>query len=215
MANCPWLVDADKTASSKSTSDVADKSSEEPSTSNEQKGNPISVPSNSTTDFPHRAFDNEFVNNDYARPIQYSEDFRRDFEDNSSHCESSDLDEYEDDDMEVEDDDEEDDLDDSCPKYLIFSTGSRTYTPHQIGFKRIGKVNFPKRLDPGPSLKERIAMRDRQKELEVIISCLTPDEVRLQNHFQNPNAPREQPNWLNEDTVADRFDGIDKVNIII
>lgn len=115
--------------------------------------------------------------------------------------------------MDVEDDQEEDDLDDSCPKYLIFSTGSRTYTPHQIGFKRIGKVNFPKRLDPGPSLKERIAMRDRQKELEVIINTLTPDEVRLQNHFQNPNVPREEPNWLNEDTVADRFDGVDKVNI--
>ncbi|CAO1301447.1 unnamed protein product [Diamesa hyperborea] len=207
VANCPWLQDDDKAASS--TNDAADKSSEEPSTSAEQKGNPVSVPGNSSTDFPCRAFDNEFVQNDYARPIQYSDDFRRDFEDASSH---SDLDEYESDEMDVEDDDEEDDdLDDSCPKYLIFSTGSRTYTPHQIGFKRIGKVNFPKRLDPGPSLKERIAMRDRHKELEVIITGLTPDEVRLQSHFHNPNVPREQPNWLNEDTVADRFDGIDKL----
>ncbi|CAO1360534.1 unnamed protein product [Diamesa serratosioi] len=212
VANCPWLKDRDQDeeAAGQSTSDAVDKSSEGSSTSTEQKGNPISVPGNSTNDFPNHPLGNEF-GQDYARPIQYSEQFRRDFEDNSSHCESSDLDEYEDDEDEMDvEDDEEEDLD-ACPKYLIFSTGSKTYTPHQIGFKRIGKVNFPKRLDPGPSLKERIAMRDRQKELEIIINSLTPDEMRLQNHLQDPNIPREEPNWLNEDTVADRFDGIDKL----
>lgn len=58
----------------------------------------------------------------------------------------------------------DEDLDTICPKYLIFSTGSLTYTPHQIGFKRIDKVDFPKKLDPGLPLKERIALREREKE---------------------------------------------------
>lgn len=70
-----------------------------------------------------------------------------------------------DEDMEEEDDD--DGLENLCPKYLIFSTGSKTYTPHQIGFKRIRNVNFPKKLEPGPSLKERIAAREREKALQV------------------------------------------------
>lgn len=72
-----------------------------------------------------------------------------------------------DEDMEEEDDD--DGLENLCPKYLIFSTGSKTYTPHQIGFKRIRNVNFPKKLEPGPSLKERIAAREREKALQVNI----------------------------------------------
>lgn len=29
--------------------------------------------------------------------------------------------------------DNSDDLENMCPKYLIFSTGSKTYVPHQIG----------------------------------------------------------------------------------
>lgn len=67
----------------------------------------------------------------------------------------------------MEDDFEDDDLENLCPKYLIFSTGSKTYTPHQIGFKRIRNVNFPKKLEPGPSLKERIAAKEREKALQV------------------------------------------------
>lgn len=70
-------------------------------------------------------------------------------------------------DEDVEDDYEDDDLENLCPKYLIFSTGSKTYTPHQIGFKRIRNVNFPKKLEPGPSLKERIAAKEREKALQV------------------------------------------------
>lgn len=72
----------------------------------------------------------------------------------------------------MEDDGEEDDYDDLenlCPKYLIFSTGSKTYTPHQVGFKRVRNVNFPKKLDPGPSLKERLAAKEREKVLQVFI----------------------------------------------
>lgn len=67
-------------------------------------------------------------------------------------------------------------------KYLIFTTGCKTDIPHQIsnkqeiyiyvyvylcsfhvyvindpGIKKIGQIEFPKKLDPGPSLTERIA----------------------------------------------------------
>lgn len=72
-------------------------------------------------------------------------------------------------DEDMDDDyEEDDDLENLCPKYLIFSTGSKTYTPHQIGFKRIRDVNFPKKLEPGPSLRERIAAKEREKALQVI-----------------------------------------------
>lgn len=70
-------------------------------------------------------------------------------------------------DMEDVEDEEDDDLENLCPKYLIFSTGSKTYTPHQVGFKRVRNVNFPKKLDPGPSLKERIAAKERERVLQV------------------------------------------------
>lgn len=72
-------------------------------------------------------------------------------------------------DEDMDDDYEDDDLENLCPKYLIFSTGSKTYTPHQIGFKRIRNVNFPKKLEPGPSLRERIAAKEREKALQVEI----------------------------------------------
>lgn len=68
---------------------------------------------------------------------------------------------------EAEEDYEDDDLENLCPKYLIFSTGSKTYTPHQIGFKRVRNINFPKKLEPGPSLKERIAAKERERVLQV------------------------------------------------
>lgn len=73
-------------------------------------------------------------------------------------------------DEDMEDESEDDDLENLCPKYLIFSTGSKTYTPHQIGFKRIRNVNFPKKLEPGPSLRERIAAKEREKALQVYIN---------------------------------------------
>lgn len=65
----------------------------------------------------------------------------------------------------------DDDLENICPKYLIFSTGSKTYTPHEIGFKRIDKVDFPKILEPGLSLKERI-LRKKQRERELEVSLI-------------------------------------------
>lgn len=83
-----------------------------------------------------------------------------------------------------------DDLENAPPKYLIFSTGSKAYVPHQIAFKLVEKVSFPKQLDPGPSLKERIALRNLRRESE--------------NEY-------EEPDWANFDAVAERFDKIDKI----
>ncbi|XP_004531683.1 F-box/WD repeat-containing protein 5 isoform X2 [Ceratitis capitata] len=87
-------------------------------------------------------------------------------------------------------DDYEDEMENSVPKYLIFSTGSKTYTPHQIGIKRIRNVKFPKKLDPGPSLKERIAAKKAAK---------------------TENQLRADPDWWNFESVAHLFDKVDKV----
>ncbi|XP_037959017.1 F-box/WD repeat-containing protein 5-like [Teleopsis dalmanni] len=87
-----------------------------------------------------------------------------------------------------EDDDNEDmssdEMENHIPKYLIFSMGSKTYTPHQIGIKRIRNVNFPKRLDPGLPLRERLAARraaQREVRPEPAISAVqnfnTPDKI--------------------------------------
>ncbi|XP_055375273.1 F-box/WD repeat-containing protein 5-like [Condylostylus longicornis] len=88
-----------------------------------------------------------------------------------------------------------DDLENSLSKYLIFFTGSKTYLPHEIGFKRIQNIHFPTKLDPGPSLRERYVAKQREKE----------ERAREQND------PREEPNWRDYDSVADRFDKIDKI----
>uniref|UniRef100_A0A2M4BEX7 Putative wd40 domain protein n=1 Tax=Anopheles marajoara TaxID=58244 RepID=A0A2M4BEX7_9DIPT len=157
---------------------------------------------------------------DYASPIQYLEEFRQEYED--SYYESSD-DCLEDDDEEDGDamggagerpdslsECEDEELTNPCPKYLIFSTGSKTYTPHQIGFKRIVDVNFPRRLEPGPSLRERVALREQQREMQVIMGELSREEMRLQYILQNESPPVE-PNWANYEAVADRFDRVDKL----
>lgn len=132
---------------------------------------------------------------DNSRSIHYLAEFRDEFEDNYCEVDNSFDDSDLDDDSQglyrfvnkirksfhstldastamdedMEDEFEDDDLDNLSPKYLIFSTGSKTYTPHQIGFKRIRNVNFPKKLDPGPTLKERIAAKEREKALQVSI----------------------------------------------
>ncbi|XP_017857241.1 PREDICTED: F-box/WD repeat-containing protein 5 [Drosophila arizonae] len=88
--------------------------------------------------------------------------------------------------------DEYDEMENSVPKYLIFSTGSKTFTPHQIGFKRIRNVFFPKKLDPGPTLKERIAAKRAAEQ-------------------QQQQAPRNDPDWWDYESVKGRFDQVDKV----
>lgn len=47
-------------------------------------------------------------------------------------------------------------------KFLIFTTGSNTYSPHQIGIKRIKPISFPRRMDPGLPFRERIANLNRE-----------------------------------------------------
>ncbi|KAK8397184.1 hypothetical protein O3P69_004712 [Scylla paramamosain] len=81
-------------------------------------------------------------------------------------------------------------LAEDCDKFLIFTTGSKTYSPHQIGFKRIKKFTIPTVLEVGPCLRERIQQREHQRELR---------ELGL---YQDPN-------WLDFDSVAERFDHID------
>lgn len=108
----------------------------------------------------------------YPRSIQYSNEYRLEYENNSNDPLDSIMDSDDDD---VDDDEtdpnaassDDDDLDTVGSKYLIFSTGSKTYSPHQIGIKLVQNVNFPKRLDPGPTLKERIAANERKKRMQV------------------------------------------------
>lgn len=59
------------------------------------------------------------------------------------------------------------------------------------GFKRIKPFHFPKRIDPGPSLKERLLLHERQREL------------------LKSNTPPAEPNWLDYESVANKFDKID------
>ncbi|BFF93438.1 F-box/WD repeat-containing protein 5 [Drosophila madeirensis] len=127
-----------------------------------------------------------------ARPgdatIHYLEEYRKAVAPTNEANDEEDEEEY--DSMDVHE--EYDEMENSIPKYLIFSTGSKTFTPHQIGFKRIRNVYFPKKLDPGPSLKERIAAKRAAAQ-------------------QQQQEPRNDPDWWNYDSVKDRFDQVDKV----
>jgi len=66
----------------------------------------------------------------------------------------------------IEDESSEDDFLDPRPKWLKFTCGSKTYTPHQLGFKKINPMSFNGKIDPGPTLKERIEEYKRRKQLE-------------------------------------------------
>ena len=57
---------------------------------------------------------------------------------------------------------------------------------------------FPRVLDPGPSLRERIAERQRVRERE-------------RERVNAGSPPRPDPDWLDYAAVADRFDTIDHV----
>ncbi|XP_055550093.1 F-box/WD repeat-containing protein 5 isoform X2 [Wyeomyia smithii] len=209
IANCPWLNDEASCNKNEETGvdgpSTSGRNSNDGEEDDRRIGNPLShyqMNQDQEAEVAYRAgrvfipdIDLDFPyipleNHDYASPIHYLDEYRREYED--SYYESSDDCLDDDDDPEDDDMSEVDDLDNLCPKYLIFSTGSKTYTPHQIGFKRIGSVNFPRRLDPGPSLKERIALRERQRELE-------------------NETPPVEPNWANYESVADRFDRVDKL----
>ncbi|XP_034231119.1 F-box/WD repeat-containing protein 5 [Thrips palmi] len=72
-------------------------------------------------------------------------------------------------------------------KFLIFTTGSNTFSPHQIGIKRIKPISFPRRMDPGLPFRERIANLNRE----------------YQPSHENPN---EVQNEIAEGTEYDEVD---------
>lgn len=202
IAQCPWLQDdADPAVGTSSQAGP----SQQPQIVHET-GNPVSKVADSLAQLAREPSVAESDDFGYDRPINYSDEFRREYEEPVSES-SSEMDDY---DVEMTEDDMYEDLDEACPKYLIFSTGSRTYTPHQIGIKRVGKVNFPRKLEPGPTIQERLALRQRRRELEAILNSLSPEEARLQfHHFQNGPDAVADPDWLNYESVANRFDGVD------
>lgn len=218
VANCPWLTNDETQQQQQADDDVGPSSQSTASpfrvNSPDCSGNPMSRinPSNNfgtTTSISVRGGGGGVLNNNADDngisenfPIQYSDKFRKDYErateqedmdaqtspfsasassgspSSSSTCSST-----------SEEQSEFDDLDLFTPKYLIFSLGSKTYTPHQIGFKKIRDISFPKRMEMGLSLQERIARR-KMEELE---------------------EPRFQQDWLNYESVQDQFDKVDKL----
>nr|CAD7426632.1 unnamed protein product [Timema monikensis] len=121
---------------------------------------------------------------DYASPIKYSAEYRQFETQQSATSDSEDI---------TPTDDASDNSSEASmelglsEKYLIFTTGSKTYTPHQVGFKRVRGVTFPRKMSPGPTLSERLARRAAERE----------------------NNQRPDPNWLVFEEVADRFDKVD------
>lgn len=97
-------------------------------------------------------------NFDYARPIRYNADYRKvELEYRDSYCSDDDSNfdnsemnkcksslDYDTSEssveMESEDENEEVDQIVQNDKYLIFTTGFKTYTPHQIGINNIFKT---------------------------------------------------------------------------
>ncbi|XP_012233937.1 F-box/WD repeat-containing protein 5 isoform X2 [Linepithema humile] len=129
---------------------------------------------------------------EYASPIQYNQEYRQVEMQKKTHESDSESEnpqweeESESGESSIIEECDTDELANNPEKFLIFTTGSKTYTPHKVGFKRIKLVSFPRRLDPGPSLRERIAQRERERE----------------------NTPSVE-DWLNYESVADKFDKID------
>nr|CAH7740849.1 unnamed protein product [Callosobruchus chinensis] len=168
-----------------------------------QRGNPVSHNDIKWIPYePHiKAMYNpqdETVNKEFPYPICYNADYRK-IESEMQMDERTNSDE----DMELGEKPTEDSEDEgsetssetdrfvSNDKYLIFTTGSKTYTPHQVGFKRIKPFKFPKTIDPGPSLEERIVLFEQRKE-----------QMRS-------GSPPPDPDWLDYEKVADKFDKAD------
>lgn len=131
---------------------------------------------------------------EYASPIQYNQEYRQVEMQKKAHESDSESEnpqweeESESGESSITEECDTDELTNNPEKLLIFTTGSKTYTPHKVGFKRIKLVTFPRRLDPGPSLRERIAQKKRERERQ--------------------NTPSVE-DWLNYESVADKFDKID------
>lgn len=175
MAKCPWLDETNDPLAKLNPAEQQDFNDEQSSCSGSNSaGNPLSHAAPLRTSMRSISPEDDYLQDIDAEPhshgaqqrqtgtvadatIRYLDEYRREYPINEDNMPS-------DDDEDMEQADEYDDMENSIPKYLIFSTGSKTYTPHQIGIKRIRHVTFPKKLDPGPSLKERIAARKAEKQ---------------------------------------------------
>lgn len=212
VARCPWLDESnDPLAQVKpdATSSASIASNDEPSTSSSSSlssGNPLSHAASLRRTRSATPEDNYLpdisehsqVRRSRARPghtsdatIHYLEEYRTAAA-AATEDGNDDVDGDEDYEMCFDVQDEYDEMENSVPKYLIFSTGSKTFTPHQVGFKRIRNVFFPKKLDPGPTLKERIAAKRAAEQ-------------------QQQQEPRNDPDWWDYESVKNRFDQVDKV----
>ncbi|XP_014475307.1 PREDICTED: F-box/WD repeat-containing protein 5 isoform X2 [Dinoponera quadriceps] len=173
----------------------------QPSSSNmkEEKGNPPShkdllSPSNSSQQQQEEPVVLHHASS-RLHPIQYNQEYRQvemEKKANESDSESENPqweEESESGESSVTEECDTDELANNPEKFLIFTTGSKTYTPHKVGFKRIKLISFPRRLDPGPSLRERIAQQKRERERR--------------------NTASLDTNWLDYESVADRFDKVD------
>ncbi|XP_073823122.1 F-box and WD repeat domain containing 5 [Musca autumnalis] len=200
IAKCPWLDEtndplAEQSPEKEETDDV-DMAQCPSSSSSDTVGNPLSHLASvrhSVDPFDNDDLDDSMPSTSTRRrrthttddiSIYFADEYRRLFNGEADAiADSSDEEKVPEEIVE-----EHDDMENSMPKYLIFSTGTKTYTPHQIGIKRIRHVTFPKKLDLGPSLKERVAAKKEK------------------NQVREPD-----PDWNNYDSVADRFDKVDKV----
>ncbi|XP_055859282.1 F-box/WD repeat-containing protein 5 [Episyrphus balteatus] len=205
MAKCPWLDESNDPLAPEKSEKLLPSPNEdilpETSLSSKARGNPLS--NSNFQSMSKECIDEDFClpninansNSNYidksVETIHYLNEYHVNFADSdmekdaSASCTSAEA-------KKQDITEEYDEMENSIPRYIIFSTGSKTYTPHQVGIKRVRNITFPKRLDPGPSLKERIAAKKRAKE-------------------EQQNQPRVEPDWWNFDAVADRFDKVDKV----
>lgn len=209
VARCPWLDESNDPLAQvePKASSAPTANSDQPSTSSSvASGNPLSHAASLRRTRSATPEDNYLpdisehsqVRRSRARPghtsdatIHYLEEYRKAAA--AANEDSNDeIDGDEDYEMCLDVQDEYDEMENSVPKYLIFSTGSKTFTPHQVGFKRIRNVFFPKKLDPGPTLKERIAAKRAAEQ-------------------QQQRTPRNDPDWWDYESVKDRFDQVDKV----
>ncbi|XP_030377889.1 F-box/WD repeat-containing protein 5 [Scaptodrosophila lebanonensis] len=202
VAKCPWLDETNDplAESTPGSCDVGSTSNEAATAS----GNPLSHAASLRSTRSATPEDNylqdiseqshmrrsraRYAGNTTEATIQYLEEYR-----SATATDADDTGNDADDEYECMDVHEEyDEMENNIPKYLIFSTGSKTFTPHQIGFKRIRNVYFPKKLDPGPTLRERIAAKRAAEQ-------------------QQQQQPRNDPDWGDYEAVKDRFDKVDKV----
>ncbi|RWS11666.1 F-box/WD repeat-containing protein 5-like protein [Dinothrombium tinctorium] len=79
---------------------------------------------------------------------------------------------------------------DEREKLLIFTSGSLTYTPHQIGIKRIKPFRFKEFVTETLTLSQRLEEKRREEESGIL---------------------QMSPNWQDENVIRNYFDSVDHV----